>query len=83
MNLRRTIIFAKDMKRMTSFYRDALGGLTATRAAIVQLAVPILAAVGGVLFLAEAISARLVLAAVMVLGGMALALNRSRTTTGS
>jgi hypothetical protein len=24
MNLRRTIIFAKDMKRMTSFYRDAL-----------------------------------------------------------
>jgi drug/metabolite transporter (DMT)-like permease len=61
----------------------ALGGLTATRAAIVQLAVPILAAVGGVLFLAEAISARLVLAAVMVLGGIALALNRSRTTTGS
>jgi drug/metabolite transporter (DMT)-like permease len=50
---------------------EALRGLTATRAATVQLLVPILAAVGGVIFLAESISARLVLSAGMVLGGIA------------
>ncbi|HET9950317.1 MAG TPA: DMT family transporter [Candidatus Eisenbacteria bacterium] len=52
----------------------ALRGLTAMRAAVVQLSVPVLAAAGGVLFLAESITARLVLAAAMVLGGIALAL---------
>jgi len=51
----------------------ALRGLTATRAATVQLAVPILAALGGVTFLSEDISLRLVLSAVMILGGVALA----------
>jgi drug/metabolite transporter (DMT)-like permease len=51
----------------------ALGGLTATRAAIVQLAVPVIAASGGVLFLQEAISVRLVLSALMILGGIAVA----------
>jgi drug/metabolite transporter (DMT)-like permease len=53
---------------------EALRGLTATRAAAVQLLVPILAALGGVIFLAEAISARLLLSAVMVLGGISLTL---------
>ena len=52
----------------------ALRGLTAMRAAVVQLSVPVLAAAGGVLFLAESISVRLVLAAAMILGGIALAL---------
>ena len=52
----------------------ALRGLTRMRAAIVQLAVPILAAVGGVVFLAEAISVRLVLSTIMVLGGIGLAI---------
>jgi drug/metabolite transporter (DMT)-like permease len=51
----------------------ALRNLTATRAAIVQLMVPILASAGGVAFLGEAISFRLVLSAVVVLGGIALA----------
>jgi drug/metabolite transporter (DMT)-like permease len=53
---------------------QALRGLTATRAAVVQLLVPILAAVGGVIFLAEAISLRLAVATVIVLGGITLAL---------
>ena len=53
---------------------EALRGLTATRAAVVQLLVPILAALGGVIFLAETVSPRLVLSAVMVLGGIALTL---------
>ena len=52
----------------------ALRGLSATRAAVVQLAVPVLAALGGVIFLAETISPRLVLSALMVLGGIGLAL---------
>jgi drug/metabolite transporter (DMT)-like permease len=48
----------------------ALGGLTATQAAVVQLSVPVIAALGGVIFLAEQISLRLVLSAVLILGGI-------------
>jgi drug/metabolite transporter (DMT)-like permease len=55
----------------------ALSGLTTTSAAFVQLLVPVLAAAGGVLFLAERITARLFLAAVLILGGVALALTRT------
>ena len=51
----------------------ALGGLTATNAAIVQLSVPILAAAGGVAFLPEAVAFRLALSALMILGGIAFA----------
>ncbi len=51
----------------------ALRGLTATRAAVVQLAVPVIAAMAGVLFLSEEIVARLVIASVAVLGGVGLA----------
>ena len=52
----------------------ALAGLTATRAAVVQLSVPVLAAWGGVAFLAEDISLRLILAGVMILAGIGLAI---------
>lgn len=52
----------------------ALRGLTATRAAMVQLSVPVLAAIGGVLFLAESLTLRLTLASVLVLGGIGLAI---------
>jgi drug/metabolite transporter (DMT)-like permease len=51
----------------------ALRGLTATRAAIVQLSVPPLAAAGGALLLGERLSARLLVASVLILGGIALA----------
>ena len=51
----------------------ALPGLTATRAATVQLCVPVIAAMGGVLFLDEAITLRLIVSGVAVLGGVALA----------
>ncbi len=56
----------------------ALRGLTATRAAIVQLSVPVLAAWGGVAFLAENISLRLILAGAFILGGIALAITGQR-----
>jgi drug/metabolite transporter (DMT)-like permease len=52
----------------------ALKGLTAARAATVQLSVPALAAVGGVLLLAEPVTPRLVLASVATLGGIAIVL---------
>jgi drug/metabolite transporter (DMT)-like permease len=52
----------------------ALRNLTATRAAIVQLMVPVLAGAGGVAFLGETLSLRLVLSGIVVLGGIALAL---------
>lgn len=50
----------------------ALRGLTATRAASVQLSVPVIAALAGVLFLHEPISLRLLLASAAILGGIAL-----------
>ena len=56
----------------------ALRGLTATRAALVQLSVPPLAALGAVAFLGEALSLRLVLAAAAILGGIALAVAGGR-----
>ena len=52
----------------------ALKGLTATRAAMVQLAVPLLAAIGGIILLAEKLSLRLVISALMILGGVGLAI---------
>lgn len=51
----------------------ALRGLTATRAATVQLAVPVLTAAGGVAILGETITGRLVASAALILGGIALA----------
>jgi drug/metabolite transporter (DMT)-like permease len=52
----------------------ALRNLTSTRASVVQLAVPILASMGGVVFLGENVSRRLIVASVMVLGGIAMTL---------
>lgn len=45
--------------------------LTSINAAMAQLAVPVIAAVGGTLFLAEAVTLRLGISAVAVLGGLA------------
>jgi drug/metabolite transporter (DMT)-like permease len=48
----------------------ALGELSATQAAVVQLLVPVIAALGGVLFVSEAITLRLTVSAIMILGGI-------------
>jgi drug/metabolite transporter (DMT)-like permease len=45
---------------------------TATRAAVLQLAVPVIAAAIGIIFLAETASTRLFIAAALILGGIAL-----------
>jgi drug/metabolite transporter (DMT)-like permease len=56
----------------------ALRGLSATRAASVQLSVPVLVAFGGVLFLDEAITLRLMIACAAILGGIALVVRHQR-----
>jgi drug/metabolite transporter (DMT)-like permease len=50
----------------------ALPRLKASTAASVQLSVPVIAALGGIVFLGEAMTLRLVLAGVTILGGIAL-----------
>jgi drug/metabolite transporter (DMT)-like permease len=51
----------------------ALRGLTPLRAAVLQLAVPVLAAAGGIVLLGERLTLRLAGAGAIVLGGIALA----------
>ena len=45
---------------------------TATRAAVLQLTVPLIAAFGGVLLLSEVMTTRLLIASAMILGGIAM-----------
>ncbi len=52
----------------------ALHGLTAIRAAMVQLSVPVLAALGGVIFLSETVSMRLFISAGAILIGVGLSI---------
>ena len=54
------------------WYRT-LRHLTTAQAAVVQLIVPVLAAFGGVTFLGERVSIRLIAGSVLILGGVALA----------
>ena len=64
----------------------ALRGLTAIRAATVQLTVPVLAAAGGVLLLQESVTVRLLVSAALILGGVGLALTgrvRARVSSTS
>ncbi len=56
-----------------SVWYAALRFHTAARAAILQLAVPAIAAIGGAVFLAETLSLRIILASGLILGGIALA----------
>jgi drug/metabolite transporter (DMT)-like permease len=53
----------------------ALAGLQTTQAAVVQLFVPVIAASGGVIFIAEPITLRLILAAILILGGILLVIS--------
>jgi drug/metabolite transporter (DMT)-like permease len=55
-----------------AIWYNALKGLRATQAATVQLSVPIIAALGGIAFLGEHLTPRLVIASVAILGGIAL-----------
>ena len=48
----------------------ALSGLSVTQAAVLQLLVPVIAAVGGIIFVSESISLRLAVSSTMILGGI-------------
>ncbi|MGB7210480.1 MAG: DMT family transporter [Pyrinomonadaceae bacterium] len=52
---------------------------SSTRAAVLQLAVPVIATVGGVVFLSEKASGRLVIAAALILSGIALTIVGRKT----
>ena len=55
-----------------TIWYTVLPALKATHAATVQLSVPVLATLGGVVFLGETLTLRLVLASAAILGGIAL-----------
>ena len=57
----------------------ALPALKATHAATVQLSVPVIAALGGVVFLSESITLRLALASIAILGGIAMVIQDKQT----
>ena len=61
-----------------AIWYTALPGLKAASAATVQLSVPVLAAVGGIIFLGESITLRFLFASVAVLGGIALVVIEKR-----
>jgi len=65
-----------------ALWYGALRDLSASRAATLQLAVPVLAALGGVLALGEAFTPRLAVAMAAVLGGIVLVLKRRRVVDG-
>jgi drug/metabolite transporter (DMT)-like permease len=66
-----------------TIWYTALPGLKATSAATVQLSVPVIAALGGIAFLGEVLSLRLVLASAAILGGIALViLEKQRAAAG-
>jgi drug/metabolite transporter (DMT)-like permease len=50
----------------------ALNGLSAIKAGVVQLLVPVIAALGGLIWIGEAITVELIIAQVVILGGIAL-----------
>ena len=54
----------------------ALRGLTATRAAVVQLSVPAIAAFGGVVLMSEDVTLRLLIASAATIGGVAVVLSQ-------
>ena len=57
-----------------ALWYSVMPALGATRAAVVQLSVPIIAIAAGVLLLAEPVTARLVMTGLLVIGGIAISL---------
>ncbi len=66
-----------------AIWYTALPVLKATNAATVQLSVPVIAALGGIAFLGEPITLRLVLATVAILGGIALVILEKQQANGT
>jgi drug/metabolite transporter (DMT)-like permease len=63
-----------------AIWYTAVRGLPATSAATVQLSVPVIAALGGALFLHEPLTLRLIATSLAILGGVALVIMGRRST---
>lgn len=61
-----------------AIWYSVLPSLSALKAATVQLSVPVLTAIGGVLLLGEQVSLRLGLATIAILGGIALVIRKNK-----
>lgn len=66
-----------------AIWYTALRGLAASSAATVQLSVPVIAAIAGVVLLGETVTLRLVIASVAILGGIALFLRVRQKTAAA
>jgi len=66
-----------------AIWYTALRGLKATTAAVVQLSVPVFAAIGGIVFLGESVSLRLLIASAAILGGIALVIVEKSANSAS
>ena len=60
-----------------TIWYTALRGLSSTQAAVVQLLVPVIAAIGGIVFISESMTFHLIISSFMILGGVTLVLIRS------
>lgn len=58
-----------------TIWYSALKGLSSTQAAVVQLSVPIIAALGGVVFVSESVTFRLLLSTSLILGDIILVIS--------
>lgn len=64
-----------------AIWYTALPALKATNAATVQLSVPVIAAMGGIVFLDESLTVRFVLASIAILGGIALVIREKQNAS--
>jgi len=61
-----------------ALWYSVLPRISATQAAVFQLLVPVFAAIGGVIWLGEAVTSSLVIASLLILGGIYVVLNAKR-----
>jgi len=66
-----------------AIWYTALPALKAAKAATVQLSVPVIAAVGGIVFLGEPLTLRLALSSAAILGGIALVILEKQHANGA
>lgn len=62
-----------------ALWYETLKGLSATKASIVQLTVPVIAALGGIVLLSEPLTGRFFIASILILGGVALVILSKET----
>jgi drug/metabolite transporter (DMT)-like permease len=65
-----------------AIWYKALPALKATQAATVQLSVPVIAAIGGIVLLGETMTLRLILASIAIISGIALVILERKKSSG-